>query len=134
LPNVFNYGAAPGNYFARCRGINKKGNGSWSDVLQFEKKLSTPVFTLAQYNSSEHILNLQINPVIYAESYELYRSAVPLGNPAGEFSLYQTLVSPSFEQEQTSFNLTLYFYCIAKYGSQGSDASEIVNVDVPNGV
>jgi hypothetical protein len=127
----YGFGQAPGTYYARCRGVNKKGNGAWSDVLLFEKTLSTPVIFDYTYNPGTHELLLQWHSVIYAQSYDLYRSAVALGDPAGGFTFYQNLVNPMLQQELIVFNQSLYFYCVAKLGSQVSDASNTVSVNVP---
>lgn len=52
------------------------------------------------------------------------------GNPAGAFTMIQSVSGQVYQHDVTTYDVTEYYYVIARNTSGSSDPSEVVFVDV----
>jgi hypothetical protein len=126
-------GRGPGTWHARCRGINDKGSGAWSDVLEYYIPLATPEIYDYSFNSANNRITVMWHPVSYANYCEVWSSMVNLGDPAGAFSVIAQPVTTPYANNSPTHDKTYYYYIIGKNVPKGIDSlpSATVRVDVP---
>lgn len=126
----FTYGVAPATYYARCRGINKHGNGAWSDTLEIVIGLRKPHLLEVGYDVASNLLSVVWDGVPYSQNYEVWQSVVAVGQPAGTFSLITHVVPPIYEHLSPTHGTREYYYVIAKNATLTSAPSNTMYVDV----
>ena len=123
----------PGNgeWIARLRARNADGYGDWSEERTVIIGLQPPVIWELIFNPSTNKVTLQWHASIGAEFHDVYQSVVPLGSPAGAFTLVQSVSGQVYWHDVTTYDVTEYYYVIARNSEESSEPSDTVSVDVP---
>jgi hypothetical protein len=127
-PVPFNPGN--GEWVARLRARNSGGYGDWSEEIVVSIGLQPPQIWELVYNPSTNKVTLQWHASIGAEFHDVYQSVVPLGQPAGAFTMIQSVSGQVYQHDVTTYDVREYYYVIARNASGSSDPSEVVSVDV----
>jgi len=117
------------NYF-RCRAHNKNGWGSWSDTITVTIGLQPPIIWELVYNPSTNKVTLQWHSSIGADYHDVYQSVVPIGDPAGAFTMIQSVSGQVYQHDVSTYDVREYYYIVARNATESSGPSEIVFVDV----
>lgn len=106
-------GKPPGTWYARVRGINDKGNGAWSDSLEYTVIIQPPVMIEIIFQSvpNQNVVNFQAVP--YANKYEVWHSEVAIGSPAGTFTKIGEPSDHHYNHTSPTPNKRHYYYAIA---------------------
>ena len=125
----------PGNgeWIARLRARNAAGYGDWSEERTVIIGLQPPVIWELIYNPSTNKVTLQWHASIGAEFHDVYQSVVPLGNPAGAFTMIQSVSGQVYQHSVSTYDVTEYYYIIARNTEESSEPTPTVSVDVPAG-
>jgi hypothetical protein len=119
-----------GEWIARLRARNSAGYGDWSEEKTVFIGLRAPEnLNLTFLGLPDNFLRLTWSPVIGADYYEVWRSVVALGLPAGEFTSQGTIPASPYQQVAT-LGMRTYYYLIAKNATQTSPHSATVFLDV----
>ncbi len=123
----------PGNgvWVARLRARNAAGYGDWSSEINVTIGLQPPEIWELVYNSGTNQVTLQWHNSIGTSENDIYQSVVPIGDPAGAFTLIETISAQLYQHEVTSYDVTEYYYIIARNATESSEATSTVSVDVP---
>ena len=129
------------NYF-RCRAHNKNGWGSWSDTLEVTiGGIPYPEWVKAEYSgvppgakvTPEQVEVTWAN-VAAATMYEVWRSVVNVGDPAGDFSMIGEEASEMYLDFDLKKNKRNYYYIIAKNETDRSEPSDVAFDDIVDDV
>ena len=129
--NHFDYAAQEGNLFFRCRAVNETGSGVWSDTYNMSTFVATPHIYNVQYQSDIHKTT-----ILWQETsshtiiYEVWQSKVPLGLPAGEFTLIGSTPNLGYFIDNPAVNYKYYYYVVATTTGGRSGRSNVVEVEV----
>ena len=125
------------NYF-RCRAHNKNGWGTWSDTLEVNVGgIPAPDWVNAVYSgvppgakvTAEQVEVTWAN-VAEANMYEVWRSVVNVGDPAGEFTKIAEEASEMYLDFDLVKNKRNYYYIIAKNDTDRSEPSDMAWDDI----
>ena len=125
------YPAQEGTLFFRCRAVNATGAGNWSDTYILGSFVSTPHIYSVTYSSSEHKTT-----VLWEESsahtiiYEVWQSKVPLGLPAGTYTLIGSTPNLGYFIDNPIVDYKYYYYTIATTTGGRSGKSNVMSVEV----
>ena len=119
-----------GNWEFKVRARNENGYGDWSSEITVTIGLQPPVIWELVYNPSTNKVTLQWHASIGADFHDVYQSVVPLGQGAEDFTMIQSIAGQVYQHDVTTYDVTEYYYVIARNASGSSDPSEIVFVDV----
>ena len=126
-------GKPPGTWYARVRGINDKGNGAWSDTLEYNVIILPPEMIEVIYQSGNHrvIVDWQATP--YCDKYEVWNSEVALGQPAGTFTKLAEPTNHNYYHTTYTEGNRNYYYVVGVSISlsMSSEPSSQLWVDVP---
>ena len=120
-----------GIYIARLRARNAAGYGDWSDERTVTIGLQPPEIWELVYNSGTNQVTLQWHNSIGTSENDIYQSVVPIGDPVGTFTLIETISAQLYQHEVTSYDVTEYYYIIARNATESSEPTATVSVDVP---
>ena len=125
------------NYF-RCRAHNKNGWGTWSDILDVNVGgIPAPDWVNAVYSgvppgakvTPEQVEVTWAN-VAEANMYEVWRSVVNVGDPAGDFTKIANEASEMYLDFDLTKNKRNYYYIIAKNETERSEPSDVAWDDI----
>ncbi len=91
-----------GEYVARLRARNAVGYSDWSDELTVTIGLQPPEIWELVYNSGTSQVTLQWHNSIGTSENDIYQSIVPIGDPAGVFTLIDTISAQLYQHEVTN--------------------------------
>ena len=130
FPEYF-YTMQEGNWHYRVRAFNAVGPGAWSDTLDVVCTLSTPGLTNPTYDAGTgNVLVPWGEGSTHSPTYEVWRSIVAAGLPAGTFTKVADTPNTYWNHTGTTPNTREYYYIKAKAGAETSGRSEVKWVDV----
>jgi hypothetical protein len=131
LPEAF-FSLQEGAFKFRGRAINANGPGAWSDIMEVIGALSTPTLNDPSYEGGAHRVSLTWSESsTHAPTYEVWRSIVAAGLPAGTFTKAADASATNWDYAPATSNTREYYYILAKSGSLLSGRSNVKAVDVP---
>lgn len=116
------------NYF-RCHAHNKNGWGDWSDTLELNVGgIDAPSWVKAVYSGippkvTEEQVEVTWANVAPANMYEVWRSVVDVGVPAGDFTEIGEVDSEMYLDFDLTQNKRNYYFIIAKNDTERSEPS-----------
>ncbi len=120
-----------GIYIARLRVRNAAGYGDFSSEINVTIGLQPPEIWELVYNSGTSQVTLQWNNSIGTSENDIYQSVVPIGDPAGAFTLIESISAQLYQHEVTNYDVTEYYYIIARNATESSEPTATISVDVP---
>jgi len=120
-----------GEWIARLRARNSAGYGDWSEEVTVFIGLRPPQnVNLIFLGAPDNHLRLSWEPVIGADTNDIYKSVVNLGQPSETFTLAGSIPTSPFEEVAT-LGKRYYYYIVAKNAIYTSEPSLTVFFDVP---
>jgi hypothetical protein len=125
------YCSQEGTWFFRCRATNDAGPGSWSDTFIMNALLSTPnLYSIEVIALSHRVTILWGEASSHSPTYEVWRSIVPISEPAGTFTKVTDTPDTNYYHEPASINTREYYYVIAKTTGARSGKSATLYTDI----
>ena len=132
---VFN--PSGGNWQFRVRARNEHGYGEWSNTITVEIAggIPAPDWVKAVYSGippkvTEEQVEVTWGNVAEATMYEVWRSVVKVGDPAGDFSLIGEEANEMYLDFDLTKNKRNYYYIIAKNATDRSEPSVVAFDDI----
>ena len=120
-----------GDWVAKLRARNTNGYGDWSEELSVFIGLRPAEIWELVYNSGTNQVTLQWHNPLGVNENDIYQSVVPIGDPAGSFTLIETISAQVYQHEVTNYDVTEYYYIVSRNAEYTSEPTETVSVDVP---
>jgi hypothetical protein len=75
-------------------------------------------------------VTVQWHEVEEAEYYNVFISIVPLGEPAGDYFMVQSVDGLAYQHFVTEFNVTEYYYVITRSATGAGFPSNTMSIDI----